>query len=52
LTIILLAESIEFITYEGAHISKTLTIHDYKRRCNYHITTRLILAAEKVYSSL
>jgi len=56
LTIILLAESIEFITYEGAHVSKILTIHDHKRRsegsCNCHITTRLILAAEKVYSSL
>jgi len=27
----LLAESIEFTTCEGAHISKMLTIHDYKR---------------------
>jgi len=56
LTIIVLAESIEFITYEGAHIRKILIIHDYKRRsegsCNYQITTRLILAAAKVYSSL
>jgi len=56
LTIIVLAESIDFTTCEGAHTSKILTIHDYKRRsegsCNYHITTRLILAAEKVYSSL
>jgi len=45
LTIILPAESIEFITYEGAHISKILIIHDYKRRsevsCNYYITTSL-----------
>jgi len=45
LTIILLAESIEFITSEGAHISKMLTIHDYKRRsegsCNCYTTTRL-----------
>jgi len=32
LTIILLAESIEFTTCEGAHISKMLTIDDYKRR--------------------
>jgi len=32
LTIILLAESIDFTTCEGAHISKMLTIHDYKRR--------------------
>jgi len=47
----LLAESIEFTTCEGAHISKMLTIYDYKRRsegsCNCHITTKLILAAEK-----
>jgi len=32
LTIILFAESIEFTTYKGGHISKTLTTHDYKRR--------------------
>jgi len=32
LTIIVLAESIDFTTCEGAHISKMLTIHDYKRR--------------------
>jgi len=41
---ILFAESIEFTT------CKMLTIHDYKRRsegsCNFHTTTRLILAAE------
>jgi len=41
LTIILLAKSIEFTSCEGAHISKMLTIHDYKRRsdvsCNCHI---------------
>jgi len=48
LTIILLAESIEFITCEGAHISKTLSIPDYKRHsegfCNctydYNADTR------------
>jgi len=47
----LLAESIEFINLEGAHISKTLTIHAYKRcsedSFNCHTTTRLIVAAEK-----
>jgi len=52
LKIILLAESIKFITWEGAHISKTLNIHDYKRRsegsCNCHTITKLILAAEKL----
>jgi len=32
LTAILLAESIEFTTCEGGHISKMQTIHDYKRR--------------------
>jgi len=56
LTIILLEESIEFITCEGAHISKILTIHDYKRRSedssNCHIFTRLILADKNDYSSL
>jgi len=56
LTIILLEESIEFITCEGAHISKILTIHDYKRRSkdssNCHIITRLILADKNDYSSL
>jgi len=48
----LLAESIEFTTCEGAHVSKMLTIHDYKRRsegsCNCYTITRLILAAEKL----
>jgi len=52
LTIIVLAESIDLTTCEGAHISKMLTIHDYKRRsegsCNCHTITRLILAAEKL----
>jgi len=48
----LLAESIKFTTCEGAHISKMLTIYDYKRRSEGSTTTRLILAAEKVYSCL
>jgi len=56
LAIIFLAENIESNTCEGAHISKTMTTHDYKRRsegscncykrrsegsCNCHTTTRL-----------
>jgi len=40
LTIIVLAESIDFTTCEGAHISKMLTIYDYKPRsegsCTYN----------------
>jgi len=52
LTIILLAESIEFITSEGAHISKMLTIHDYKRRSEGSCNCTYDNKVEKVYSSL
>jgi len=49
LTIIVLAESIDFTTCEGAHISKMLTIHVAQRALAIvHTITRLILAAEKL----
>jgi len=58
LTIILLAESIELTTCEGAHISKMPTIHDYRRRsesscnCTYKADTLILKKFIVVYKTV